>query len=204
MECTLVSIIPTMILERKPGMVPGAFTMPPAKENDFELLLIPDCRYYIYLDGDRGSIAAYKPGEEVAESVVRDYIDSKPNVSPEAHPGIGFVPGNYVDQKEKFKKDHSDILKRLDDTQNLWFAELVKVADDEWERHRAHRAISDEQRLAAKRLHLMDRPYLISIPDSKLVNCKGCYTQISAKAVICPNCRTILDDEAYAKLKRVA
>ena len=166
---TLVSLIPTMILERKPGMTPGAFFMPAAKENDFELLTIPDCKYFIYLDGDRGSIAAYKAGEEVAASIVRDYIDSKFSVAPEYHPGIGWVPGEYEMQerdektglfgakgydKVRFKTEHQDVLDTLNKLQNLWFAEIVKIADDAWERHHAHRAISDEQRLAAKRRNL--------------------------------------------------
>jgi hypothetical protein len=199
---TLVSIIPTLVLERKPGLSPNQFVIFPVKENDFELLPVPDCQYAIYLDGDRGSILAYKAGEDVADSIVRDYIDSKPNVNPSAHPGIAWVPGDYENQKEKFKKDHQILLDSLYKTQNAWFAAIVAIADDEWERHRSHRAISDEQRLAAKRLGLTDRPYIISIPESRMTSCPGCATSISAKAILCPNCHTILNEEGYSKLKR--
>lgn len=208
---TLVSIIPTQFLERKPGLSPNQFVMPPAGENDFELLTVPDCQYSIYLDGDRGSILAYKAGEDVAERIVYDYIDSKPSSSPLAHPGLAWVPGDYAMyegpkvlgyNKDRFKKDHLMLLDALYKAQNDWFGVLVTIADDEWERHRSHRAISDEQRLAAKRLNLTDRPYIISIPESRMTTCIACVTLISAKAILCPNCHTILNEVEYAKLKR--
>jgi len=75
------------------------------------------------------------------------------------------------------------------------------MADDDWEKSRQHKFISDIQRYAAKSLKLV-RPWIIStITDQGLIKCVACQSNIDSKAIICPNCRCIIDMDKYKTLQ---
>lgn len=201
LKATVISLVPFEINETKPGLFPGAFRLAPSK-NSPEVLVIGECFHRVYIDADRGFMRVRDPSYEVAEAICHDYINSQIAISPNAYPAITWKPG--VWSKEKVQKELVVELTRLRECQDNWYIELVKMADDDWEKTRQHWAISDTQRHAARALGLVNKPYLINPPTAEAVQvverCKACGSPINPSIVVCPHCRCILDSERYKKL----
>src|SRR5438132_14196669 len=97
----------------------------------------------------------------------------------------------------------SDDLEILWTQQKNWFIKLIKLADDDWEKTRQHKFISDMQRYAAKAVGL-ERPWIIKpmmLEDNKVIKCLACQSPISPLAIVCPNCKFILDKEKFESLQ---
>lgn len=154
---------------------------------------------YVYLDSDRGYMKRTVLAEETAKGVVEDYIGSMIYADPMVHPGIFWVPGelNY----QQIEQKHAKELKEIRAIQDQWFTRVVEAADDEWSRAKHHRSIAPVQKLAAKALGL-DREWIIQASIASTVkfnNCPACRSLVDALAVICGNCRCIINAEEYSK-----
>lgn len=193
-KSTIVSLVPFDIHENKP-VFPGDFFIPGARENDFEILVVDNATSFKYIDENRGTIKLLVESEELAKAIVEDYENSQVARHDGLGPGIFFVPGEYTKDgiRLKFKAE----LKVARDKQNKWFESLIRLADDDWEKTRQHRAISDLQRYAAKALNL-ERPWLI---EPKMSKCPACKVTVEEGAIICSNCHAVLDKEAYEKMQ---
>lgn len=202
-KSTIVSVIPFPLIETKPGIYPGKFEIAAAKPNDFEILVIGNSVYHVEIDENR-TITVPAVSEQIAESIIEDYVIAQIAFSREEDvaPGIFWVPG------ENTKKDiitkFNEKLEYAKQRQIRWFRELVKIADDDWEKTRKHRAISDMQRYAAKSLEL-DRPWIIPISindeNSLMTKCVACRSIVSTDAIVCSNCKCILQPEKYKNLQ---
>lgn len=199
---TVISILPfSPPLETKPGLSPGSFKIPSGSVEKPGILEIPTCYYGIY-QLDWKSIRVPEPSTVVANSVVRDYIAAQPcisygdNETPPALPGLCWKEGKFNQRAvaEEFVED----LMQLATLQRQWFQNLVDMADDDFARFPVKRTISRLQRHAATALSLK-RDWLTEIV---MKNCPGCAQPVSQVAAICPFCRTIIDEERAAKLKR--
>jgi hypothetical protein len=188
---TVVSLVPFDLHETKPGLFPGEYNIPAAKDNDFQVFHVGPAKYYIYLDSDRGSHEAFEPDYKVAEAIVNDFCLSQLATGPDAMPGMFCVEGKL--SKDDVIIHHEAKLKSARITQNNWYKSLVKNADDDWSRYHQHKIISDLQRFAAKSLGL-DREWLIITSDI-IKRCGACRVVIDPEAIICSNCRAILDVE---------
>lgn len=193
-KSTIVSLIPFDIHEQKP-LYPGDFFIPAVKDGDIEVLVIGDSVSFSYIDEHRGTMKIPVPSEEIAKAVVNDYENSQLARTAENGPGIFFVPGEHTKQEIKLK--FRDEVTKYRNRQVRWFTSLVKAADDTWEKTRQHKTISDIERYAANYLNL-DRAWLIS---PQMTKCVACKTTVEEGAVICPNCRAVLNKEAYEKLQ---
>lgn len=202
-KSTLVSIVPFPITEHKPGIYPGKFHIGASKDNVPEVLVIGDSKYHVEIDENR-SITVTCQSEQLAESIVEDYIISNLAFSRELNsaPGIFWVPGVHtvLDISIKF----SEKLKEVRERQVIWFKRLVSIADDDWEKTRQHKTISDMQRFAAKSLGL-DKPWIVNAASEVAVmgqaKCFACKSIISSEAIICPSCKFIIKPEEYKNLK---
>lgn len=153
LEATIISVFPFDIREAKPGLIPPEFFIPAAAPNDFSILHVGLCETYIYLDSNRGSLAMKEFADIIAESVVRDFITAQFEYKGEhCKPGLMWIPKKL--SKEQITKDYQPELKALRDAQRQWFIQLVKIADDSWNRVKKHSEISDIQRRASKELGL--------------------------------------------------
>lgn len=153
LDATIVSIFPFDIREAKPGMIPPEFFIPAAAKGDISILHVGLCKAYIYLDYERGSIPMTEFADIVAQSVVRDFNTAQLEFRGEyCKPGLMFLPGKYT--KEQVLKDFAKEVEELKKAQYNWFIQLVKVADDSWNRTKRHSEISDIQRRAVKELNL--------------------------------------------------
>lgn len=197
--CTVISVFPFDVDEAKPGLFPGDYFIPKAKFNDIEFLLVGPAKSYVYIDGDRGSIAVAYESHKIAQSICEDYKKSKLAYIPnEAEPGLFWIPGEYKDKKTILAVAAKQI-EEARKKQELWFRHLVEIADDEWNKFHMHKSISDEQRYACDFFQL-EREWNVKGQVEASSRCPACATMIPSSAIVCPNCHTIVKPDEYKKL----
>lgn len=208
LKSTLISIVPFEIHEFKPGLIPGQFDIAASLDGEPQCKLIGESIYYVFIDETRGSLKISDPSYKVAKSICDDYNSAQIVASLDAHPGLSWELGEWTPKqiKERFKnKLESMVHKQLN-----WFLELVKLADDDWEKTRHHYSISDTQRFAAKALdptNSRQRPWIMVNPLDKPIievtatkTCPACGSDVPSTAVICRYCNHILDQAKYEKM----
>jgi hypothetical protein len=135
--------------------------------------------------------------DEVARSIVEDFLTSQLGCSDGVHPGLFYVVGEYTAKEivEKF----SDELNQSKTVQQRWFIEICKIADNDWNRHHQHNVISDFQRKAAELLGYRKEDHEWMAPSLVMSSqrCPACNISVSAGVIVCPNCRCVLDKEKY-------
>ncbi len=199
-ESTLISIVPFPISEFKPGIYPGVFEIKASNNGVPELLVIGDSVYHVEIDENR-TITVKCPSEDVAKAVIEDHVTANLaySIEDDSAPGFFWKPGRHdlISIMSKFDKD----LEYHKGRQTRWFKKLVEMADDDWEKTRQHKFISDIQRFAAKSLKLV-RPWIISTAmDQGFIKCSACQSNVDSKAIVCPSCRCILNIEKYKTLQ---
>lgn len=198
MDATVVSFLPFEINEKKPGIIPEDYVLAKSDGLIPTLLVVPDARCPIYRGGEQSPFIATIPGEKLAESIVNDYRASHMQYSEDSYPAIFWVVDKFTDPKvvmDKFKSEIAVAKK----AQNNWFAKLVRDADDMWSRYYQHKMITDIQRHAAKMLGQVNKPWFTSPEPIELKSCPACKTMVQGDALVCFNCKTVLDADKYAK-----
>lgn len=195
--CTVVSLFPLAISEKKPGLYPGYFDIKAAKKDDIEVLVVKSSVHFAYLDSDRGSLSVENHSAKVAKAIVLDFINASIMHSLEAHPGMFVVQGAFTKEEVKLKFPEKIIRQRA--RQEEWFKALVQAADDEWTRTRQHRSIMDIQRLAAEHLGLK-REWNIIINPEDAIKCPGCQSMVNSQQVVCHVCRAVLNVIEWRKM----
>lgn len=200
-KSTVISLVPFPISEFKPGIYPGFFEVGACNNQVPQLLVVGDSMYHVEIDENR-TISVKCPSDDIAKSIVEDYLVANLAYSPEEDvaPGIFWKPGVYdiMGIQTKFEAD----LKYHRDRQNRWFKKLVEMGDDDWEKTRQHKAISDVQRYAAKALKL-SRPWIIPVvaDQAAIIRCPACKAGIDPEAIVCQFCRCIINMDQYKKLQ---
>lgn len=202
MKATVVSTLPFRSLENKPGLIPAYFEIPAAPKDGIATTTIKDG--YVLLAMPLMDTAIKSPvlGENIARSIVEDYISSSLAVSltPDENtgirsvPGMFWVPGDYPEKEVAIRfKDKVELA--LKETR-LWFANLVKMADDDWQKHHLHKAISDLQRNAVNYLG-WEREWNIDPLIQNQNRCWSCKNPFHAGAMVCGTCKAILDHDKW-------
>lgn len=200
--CTVVSFVPFDIFEEKPGLIPGRFAIPACKDGKPQVLHVDKAIHYVYLDETRGSLVQRNPSDTVAESIVEDFVTSQMGISEGARPALFWVPGlrNEAEVSILYKERVEQALAE----QKHWFLNCCRIADDDWNKYRKHNSVSDTQRQMAVQLGWKpeQHPWMDSavIPESISV-CPSCTTQVNSAAVLCPNCKCVLDVEKFKGLQ---
>jgi hypothetical protein len=199
--CTVISIVPFLISEFKPGIYPGRFVINPCL--DFkkpEVLVVGTSVHFISQfngDDELPSHVVKTISKEIAECIVKDYMSGQMDVDPNCHPGLTWVPGK-VSSSEfvvKYAGRHTDLQKK----QLTWFGKLVQRADNDWNRYKNHMVVSNNQKFAARALGL-EREWLIASNIEVPIKCTACLSNCDPAAIICMNCRFVLKPEEYKKL----
>jgi hypothetical protein len=200
-KSTIISVYPKDIDEIKTTLQPGRFHIDAAPEGDISVTAIGPSSWFKELEIDQPLLEIIEPSVEVARSVIDDYCSGLLGCDMgEKKPGLFWVPG--VFSKEEAKKKFASEIAKAHDKQNNWFKELCNLADAFWIRTNGNAmAISDDMRIAAKALNLLDKPWLKDSLTMQLVKCKACGTLISESVVVCPNCKVILDAKRFAEMK---
>lgn len=197
-QASIVSIFPHEFRETKPGLHPGYFTVKAAESVDNPAITIVEpSRYYIYL-GEKRNFPVDVPAYEVAKSLVADLIGSMVEYDVDAHAGLIAVDGVLTELTLKTK--YSEQLTLLKSVQERWFRKLVDLADRDWSRTKSPMAVSDLQRTAATILGLT-KDWGETAKARSVVECIACKSLIPSDSIICKNCKTVLNPEAYKKFQ---
>jgi hypothetical protein len=193
---TVVSILPLEIRDSKPNLYPGNFIIPAGMINKPGLLEVTKSVFYIPMAFGAPSLQAASSCLEVAESIVRDYVDALIGISDDNRPGIWVENQTFKDSQEAAIVLMPEIQKRIVAQRN-WFVSLVNLADAEFRQHNQANSISSLQKLAARELNLKDRPWMITLDQLSVNNCPMCFSQVNAAAVMCGACRYVIKPELY-------
>ena len=203
---TVISVVPFEIIENKPGIYPGTFTVPASKDEVPQVLNVGESIYFVETSEPGRSITVRCSPNEVARSIVEDYLSSNLAYSSElqAAPGVFWVMGKFSQTEilTKFSKEIETAKK----WQLNWFRRLVEMADDDWEKTRQHRTISDMQRFACKAMGL-NRPWIIAQQETygqtiaQYSKCPACQSNVLKEAIVCSSCRCILNIDKYKSMK---
>lgn len=201
MSCTIVSLAPYPLREKKSTVYPQVFRMNAAKRDDFEILVIGDNHIsYTYIDEKRGSFKNSISSKELASAIVFDHVQAMICIDAGCKPGLFWIEDDLSKMtKEEIKKKYAEEFDKNLKMQIAWMHRLVKTADDEWKKNGQHKFITSLQRLACDYLGL-NREWNVAIDDQLQKECQFCTKYISARAVKCPHCNEIVDFAAYEKL----
>jgi len=199
--CTVVSLLPFPLAEFKPGLIPGIYNLPASNGEVPSVLVVGDAKHNVYIDETRGSLGVRDASDEVARSIVEDFLAAQLGVGDGCHPGIFWVAGSWT-AGEIAQKFSSELL-QAKIAQKRWFIEVCKIADNDWNRYHQHNVISDFQRRAAELLGYTKESHEWMAPSLVMASqkCPACASSVAQGITICPNCRCILDKDKYSKLE---
>jgi hypothetical protein len=188
---TIVSLLPyEPAPEFKPGVYPGYFTLPKAARGDIELLLVETGSAYLNIPERKEAFHLEIHAEDLANSIVKDYVDGQIQVDEDQGPGLFVIPGRH--SKESVKREYKEYIDGAEARQRRWFESLIKVADDLWSKYHKHTSIPDLSRFASTYLGVK-REWNIRASEEAVIECPACATVIRASIAICPQCKCIID-----------
>lgn len=196
-KATIISFYPHALNEFRPCLFPPTYHVEPSDGNLPQVLVVDDAFYLVESPMESmPAIKVYVKGLEVANSIVADFMGASLHADSAVGPGIFVVDAEVKagDVKALYPKECSAALER----QRNWFIRLVKHADDDWQKFRQHKMITDLQLLAALHLKVEKEWTMVSKP---VVSCPACKITVDPSAIVCPNCRCILQPDAYKTLK---
>lgn len=198
LSSTVISLVPFDIREEKPGLFPGRFFIPKSDMKTPSLLKVGTASHFVYLDQDRGSLRVSDPSDDVARAIVEDYSSSQLCVDDNSAPAL-FWKDEDLSLPMVMEKCKGDIAHHLE-RQKRWFLNVARLADNDWSRYHQHNVVSDFQRDCAK--YLGWDPETHEWMAAKTVEptsaCPVCGSPVPKIAIVCPNCKVVLD-EAKAK-----
>jgi hypothetical protein len=201
-RATIFSILPKEIKERKITLEAPDYCLEPGSPEKPTSLIVEPASWWREIDADQPLLEIPVSSVQIAESVVRDYSNGVIMCDMgERRPGLFFLPGRV--SVDELKTKHKDILNLAIKRQENWFRALVKLADSFWARTNGNpMAISDDCRMAANMLKLMDRPWLLDYKLESVVlsACPACGTIRNNAFPVCANCKTVIDTDKFSKL----
>ena len=204
MICTVVSLVPYQVTDTKPGINPYEYVVPPSNGIIPSLLIIRDANSPLYRGSDMPNFNMIFPGEEIAKSLVNDYIRAQLVYTEDSHPALFWVPGEEKDGNIVITKYNKE-LEKARSAQNNWFKRLIELADDEWSKNHQHKTITDIQRFACRSLGQTDSKEWYTSPDPvQMIKCPACMSMIESAAVVCKNCKHVVNKEQAKKLGFIA
>lgn len=200
--CTVVSLIPLELNEDKPQLLPSTYHIDAADDGDFTILHVKEAIHYV----QNPLIEEGKPGSafkvttspnEMARSICEDYKGAHIGLGSDAEPGLFWIPGKLSkkDVKDRYKKKLEEAKRK----QLNWFRNLCALADADWNKNHNSLAVSDLQRAAAKALGIKKDWVEVRVAETK--ECPFCTISVPPNAIVCPNCKEVLDKEAYKNMK---
>lgn len=211
-KSTIVSIYPKYIVERKYTIQPGVFEIPAGTYEKPAILVVGPSSWWKEIDENQPLLEIPHSSVQIADSVVKDYCNGIHGCDMgDKMPGLFFVPGakfNFIDNTVDIAATTKWILEEKKAELQLayqrqvnWFKELVRQADSLWSRTNGNPlSISDDMKLAARSLNLMDKEWLKDSQIMELVRCKACGSLKNPLYPVCANCKAIDDPEKAKEL----
>lgn len=197
-KSTVVSIFPKHIIEKKVTIQPGLFELFPGSYENPYLLVVGPSSWWKEIDENQPLLEIPHSSVQIADSIVRDYCNGVLACDmAENMPGLFYVPGEWT--LEKLKKEHKAEIDAANRKQISWFTALVRMADALWSRSNGNPlAISDDMKLAARSLNMVNKEWLKDSQTMELVRCTACGHLKNPLYPVCSNCKAI-SDPAKAK-----
>lgn len=203
MPATLISVCPFELNEPKPTCTPAEFHINAAQPDDFEILVIGKVWVDRYIQSPSGEGVNERFLEDsmvVANAIIRDFAQAQlvGIHNSDCQPGLCALEGEYT--KAEILKNHKPKLDEARSRHKRFCIELVKLADDDWQKFRQHRMITDRQRQAALYLRLT-RDWMIDPDEIMNIKCPYCKTSIAGDSIVCNNCTQVVDPVGMAAIK---
>jgi len=204
-KCTIVSIYPRVIEERKVTIQPGKFRIEAGSYENPALLVVTTSSWWKEIDPDQPFLEIPQQSIQVADSFVRDWASGlfKCNMG-DAMPGLFYVPGDLGVNKIRSIKNNDDelLIDVARKKQKNWYTALVQAADILWATSSGNPlSISDDMRLAAQNLELTNKPWLADFNTLQLEKCPACGQLRDANFPVCQHCKTIVNKQQYDDMK---
>lgn len=200
-KCTIVSIFPKEINEKKETIEPGRFHIGPGEPEHPAILVVGSSSWWKDIDVDQPMLEIPVSSIQVADSIIKDYCNGMLGCNmADQMPGLFYVLGehNVMEIKMKYKNE----LEKAHNKQTNWYKILVRLADSLWARSNGNPlVICDEMRLAARSLNFNDKAWLKDFQIAELVRCKACGGMKNPDYPICPTCKSI--DLAHPEAKNL-
>lgn len=197
-KSTIVSIFPKHIHEIKHTIQPGVFDIPAGSFEKPSCLVVGPSSWWKEIDENQPLLEISQSSILIAESIVKDYCNGILACDmAENMPGLFFVIGEWTaaEVKAKYQKE----LEAANNRQRNWYKALVRMADALWARSGGNSlTISDEMKIAAQELNLVNKEWLKDNQIYELVRCVACGHLKNPTYPICSNCKAI-SDPAKAK-----
>lgn len=199
-KSTVISICPKELHDRKPTIQPGEFYIPPGNLKTPSILIVGPSSWWRDIDEDQPLLEIPVSSIQVADSIVRDYINGMLACNmADCMPGWFYVPGAKVDSEGKpdskatiewIKSDYKNQLENADLRQKNWYRTLIKMADSLWARSNGNPlAISDDMRLAAREMGVTEtKDWMKEFKMVDMVRCKACGSLKNPQYPICASC----------------
>lgn len=199
--CTVVSIFPESITERKHTIQPGHFHIEAGSLDSPAILVIKPSSWWRELNEGEPLLEIGQSSIIVASSFVKDWKVGLLGVElGESSPGLFFVTGEKT--SGQILKEYPDELEQARLGQKLFYENIVRMADQLWARSNGDPlSISSLQKLAAQELKLKEKPWLKDFNTLELVECPACGTLRNNSFPICTTCHTIVNPTQYAEMK---
>jgi hypothetical protein len=198
MIATVISLVPCPINIDKPGLIPREQKIPKSDGIHPQVLHVEGALHYVNVGEGVKKFPVRVPADEYAQSIVNDYLVAclAVDLNEGAVPALFWALGKFtIKEVETNFKDR--IVKEIEG-QEKWLMNLVKMADDDWQKLHRHTAISDLQRMAAHLLKIKDRDWILQ-DQNNLFSCPACRSLIQKGSIRCSICTTILDHAAFEK-----
>ena len=199
-KSTIISAFPKTLDETKITLQPGRFIIPAAPPNDITVSTFGTSSWFKELEEDQPLVEMVVSSVEIARSIIEDYCIGLLGCDmATAMPALFWVPGAFTKEevKIKFKKELAESVTK----QENYFKALVGLADAFWVGTGGQSAaISDDMRMAAKQLNLIDKPWLKDSVAMELVKCVACKTLINSDVIVCPNCKVVVNAKKFKEL----
>lgn len=206
-KCTIVSMFPVDIEERKHTIQPGIFRIPAGNYDKPSLLLVKPASWWKEMEEGQPALEIVNSSIQVANSVVADYMQGLMccdggNVTP----ALFFVPGEF--NLGEILTKHKGMLDKYKANQSRWYAELIKLADSLWAKSNGDPlSVNDLMRLAARELGQNNKDWLAHHELTETVRCVACGALRNPIYPICGNCKTnvpeFISDQAMIKSGKV-
>lgn len=208
-KCTVVSTLPFVLEEYKHGLTPHLYVIPAATKEIPGSIVVEDGFHLVHIplsDEKQPPMRVVDTAEAIAKGLVLDYITASIFTDMQtrangayAIPGLFWVEGAF--KPEQIKQQHADKLKSATNNTLAWFERLVKVADDDWERHRQLKMITDIQRAACRYIGLEREWNQDLLAQTSNITCWACQASLHPNSIICRGCNAIINRTEYDKRK---
>lgn len=196
-KSTVISIVTFDIMSVKPSLYPGRFSIPKGTDENPTLIEVGQSVHYVMIQDDMPHMPVITPSSDIARAIVEDYKLSSIVTTPDAGPGLMWLTGiiKKTDLLTKYKKNIEELIAY----QRRWYTNLVQLADDDWQKYKNHKVISDIQRHACIELKL-NREWLVRVIQQG-IKCPACGMMNDPEIVICNACRCVLNKDKWKELQ---